>query len=170
MKKLRLLLWSDCDRNCKGCCNKNWNLKALPICRDFTDYKEILLTGGEPLLYPKQLKGIIKVIRNLTTAKIYLYTALILKERRCNLYEVLNLLDGITLTLHNSDDVRHFKWLLYSIKMYPNDFKNKSLKLNVFKEVGLKYDELDLSMWDVTKDIEWIKNCPLPKDEIFMRL
>lgn len=25
MKKARLLFTNECNRNCKGCCNKNWN-------------------------------------------------------------------------------------------------------------------------------------------------
>ncbi len=31
-------------------------------------------------------------------------------------------------------------------------------------------DEIDLSNWIVKADIEWIKNCPLPENEVFMRM
>jgi hypothetical protein len=43
----------------------------------------------------------------------------------------------------------------------------KSLRLNVFKGVSLA--ELNLSCWKVKPNIKWIKNCPLPEDEVFMR-
>lgn len=49
MKKLRLLLHEECNRNCKGCCNKDWDLNALEIEDDFTDYDEILITGGRAI-------------------------------------------------------------------------------------------------------------------------
>jgi len=31
MKKLRLLLFPDCNRNCAGCCNNDWDLDLLPM-------------------------------------------------------------------------------------------------------------------------------------------
>lgn len=74
-KKLRLLLFEKCNRNCKGCCNKQWDLSKLPIENDFTGYKLIILTGGEPLLEPDLVKNVIRMIRNKTDAKIILYTA-----------------------------------------------------------------------------------------------
>ena len=49
--KLRLLLLDDCNRNCPGCCNRDWDLQALPLCQDYTPYRLIMLTGGEPMLY-----------------------------------------------------------------------------------------------------------------------
>ena len=47
-KTLRLLLFEDCNRNCKKCCNKQWDLKLLPEVGSFKDWDEIILTGGEP--------------------------------------------------------------------------------------------------------------------------
>ena len=34
-EKLRLLLFEECDRDCPGCCNRDWDLRSLPVCRDF---------------------------------------------------------------------------------------------------------------------------------------
>ncbi|MBU1087771.1 MAG: hypothetical protein KKD05_09695, partial [Candidatus Omnitrophica bacterium] len=53
MKKLRLLLFTECNRNCNGCCNNDWDLKSLLNEHLFKEYSEILLTGGEPMLHPE---------------------------------------------------------------------------------------------------------------------
>ena len=42
------------------------------------------------------------------------------------------------------------------------------MRLNIFHNVDIA--KIDLVKWIVKKDITWIKNCPLPKDEVFMRL
>lgn len=164
MKKLRLLFTQDCNRNCPGCCNKQWDLDKLKNVSHY-NYDEILLTGGEPLLYTQELKGVIKAIKSVSKAKVYLYTAVSHKE---SIYDVLPLLDGITLTLHDKNDFHGLKWLLYIINKNPEDFKNKSLHLNVFK--GIDLSDLDLYGWKVKDNVEWIDNCPLPEDEEFLRI
>ena len=40
-KKLRLLLFTNCNRGCEGCCNLDWDLASLPIVDDFSQYDEI---------------------------------------------------------------------------------------------------------------------------------
>lgn len=161
--KLRLLLTEKCNRRCRGCCNKNYDLKALPICNNFAEYEEIMLTGGEPMLNPPLIALAIHKIRKQSSAPIYLYTA------DCSditiLLNILGIIDGITLTLHTPKDVKPFK--IYNALVSEGSALSKSLRLNVFKGVSLK--GIDLSKWKVKKDKVWIKNCPIPKDEIFMR-
>lgn len=166
--KLRLLLFEECNRNCEGCCNKDWNLKNLPGVGLFTGYKEIILTGGEPMLRPQLIKSMVRLIRFDTNAPIYVYTAKV--DDLHDALSVLNKLDGMTVTLHEQSDVKPF--LLFNdavldLNNQYGEFWNKSLRLNVFK--GIKFGA-DLSLWDVKKEVEWIKNCPLPEDEVFMRL
>lgn len=174
MKKLRLLFTQDCNRNCKGCCNKEWNLNNLPSVDSF-DYNEILITGGEPLLYPERLIGYIKAIRAISTAKIYVYTAMTVVEKTFKpFYDILKYVDGITLTLHNQKDSNNFNHVLYSMQFdewTQSHIQDKSLRLNVFKGVTVStiFDNA-LSMWKIKYDMEWIKNCPLPKDEEFKRI
>lgn len=55
--------------------------------------------------------------------------------------------------------------------MRHNDsFNGKSMRLNLFSNIkeALPKD-IDLSMWHI-KDIEWIKDCPVPKGEDFRRV
>ena len=171
MKKLRLLFTETCNRKCPGCCNKDWELDKLEKVSHF-DYDEILITGGEPLLFPKQLVGYVNAIRTVSKAKIYVYTALTVLNRTFKpLYDVIKSVDGITLTLHDQKDVDNLSHVLYSInndKKTYEAFKGKSLRLNIFK--GIDTGMMNLTGWEVKRDMVWIENCPLPKDEEFRRV
>lgn len=167
MKKLRLLLFDECHRSCVGCCNKDWDLELLPICYDYTPYDEILLTGGEPLLYPIIVEELVRYLRKVSpNAKIYLYTAYI--ENTDMVMNIINIIDGICITLHEQKDVEPFKILVED--MSSSSFFGKSLRLNVFRGVHMGGDDINTAGWKVKDNIEWIKDCPLPEDEVFMRL
>jgi len=162
MKKLRLLITEDCNRSCKGCCNKDWDLKSLPINKGYKGYKEIMLTGGEPMLYPNLIIKICKEIREQTDCPIYLYTAKV--EVLYDILEVMFNLSGICLTLHEQKDVKPF---IYFSNMLNQLGAKGSFRLNIFK--GINTYNVDLSAWKVRKDMVWMKNCPIPKDEVFKR-
>jgi organic radical activating enzyme len=169
MKKLRLLLFKECDRSCPGCCNKQWDLNELPIEDDFTKYSKILLTGGEPLLRPFVVKSVILDIRKQTNVPIILYTAKSDDIKRFT--NILDIVDGITLTLHEQYDVDNFLKLNADISSYYNrhKYKNKMLRLNVFHNVNVP-DLFDFDMWKIKNNIVWIDDCPLPTNEVFKRL
>ena len=159
--RLRLLVTEKCNRRCEGCCNKDWNLSALEKCKIFKGYDQIILTGGEPLLKPFNTLAIINRIKEQTNVPIIVYTAKAGKD----LDILLNFIDGVTLTLHDQPDVRVFYQFLERIE---NRYQDKSLRLNIFK--GIEYDEnLIPPYWKIQSDMVWIKNCPLPDGEVFMR-
>ena len=160
--KLRLLLTKVCNRRCRGCCNKDWNLDALPVCTNYSAFNEFLLTGGEPLLYPQLVKKVVADIRRQSSFPIYMYTAM--SSNRNLFFDILNVLDGITLTLHGRKDLEPFKRINEGIRSW----LGKKLRLNVFK--GIPLTGLDLSCWKVKPNMYWVKNAPLPDDEVFMRL
>lgn len=156
-KKLRLLLFEECNRNCAGCCNHDWDLKSLPVCTDYRPYDLIMLTGGEPMLHPDIVREAIERIRQQTAVPIYLYTAMVE-----GLDDLLPMLDGVTLTLHSPKDVAPF----YHFDMTAKNVHGKKLRLNIFEEVG----SLSCHTWWKVKDrITWIKDCPLPEGEVLMR-
>ncbi len=161
--KLRVLLFKECNRRCKGCCNKDWDLDALPQCESFKGYDTIMLTGGEPLLQPELIKKVATEIRAVTDTPIYVYTA------KCDdsaaMIDVLKHVDGITLTLHTRKDAPIFREFNAALK--ESGLLGKSLRLNVFR--GISIGDTDLAGWRVKTDIRWIKDCPLPTDEVFMR-
>ena len=168
--KYRIFLWSDCDRSCHGCCNKDWDLTSLAVfdLNDFNHCDEVMLTGGEPLLDANSLQKVLAVAKKIKDKKdvpVYVYTA-------TSSYTLLaalvmsGLIDGITLTLHDQRDAEN----LFIINPYnADDFvrSGKTLRLNVFK--GIKLPDYLSSHWVVKDNIEWIKNCPLPKDEVFVK-
>ena len=170
LKSLRLLLFSECNRNCNGCCNKDWDLDGLPVANSFYGYDEILLTGGEPMLHPDFVIETIERIRKQSEAKIYVYTAKI--DEIASIYDVIYWSNGITVTLHDTNDVKHFiKLNNFLLEMWIGGFiskHEKNLRLNVFE--GIDISNEDLSLWIVKSNIVWLKNCPLPENEVFMRL
>ena len=174
--KLRLLVNTDCDRSCAGCCNKLWNLKTLPKVTHF-DYDEIILTGGEPLLHPDELIGIIRVIRITANGKIFLYTA---TNDLMSFFRVLPLIDGVVLTLHDNDDVNSAYHIARLVHERIQDYRHVSLRMNIFQEVNIEetlsekyandFNSFLKSDWIVKDNIVWIEDCPLPDGEEFKRL
>jgi organic radical activating enzyme len=163
--KLRLLLFKKCLRNCSRCCNKDWDLDSLLVVKSFKGYSEVLLTGGEPMLDPDLIIETIKRIKTETNAKIYLYTAKV--DDISKSIEILKMIDGFCVTLHDRSDIVPF--VVFNENIIMNNLQyNKSLPLNIF--AGINEVFFDTEFWKVKSDMVWIKNCPLPDDEIFMRL
>ena len=158
--KLRLLLFKECNRNCLGCCNNDWDLDNLSICNSYLEYSEILLTGGEPMLHPDIIVEAITEIRKQTKAPIILYTAK--TDNQKELLYILSIIDGVTITLHDQSDVLPFLSFAKQVS-----HKNKSLRVNIFKGVCITNIP---DGWVVKDNIVWIKNCPLPVGEVLQRL
>lgn len=167
-KKLRLFLWPDCTRNCPGCCNNDWDIDGLPVITDFADYDEIMLTGGEPMLYPARLRRAIADIRKQHIGNIWIYTA----HPSFSLLTFLlapGMADGATVTLHHQSDVymlAEFMWMMARFGRGVVE-SARSMRLNVF--AGIDVTGLDTSGWLVKDGMEWIKDCPLPDGEVFGR-
>jgi len=161
--KLRLILFTECDRNCEGCCNQDWDIPNLPDAgiNELEQYEEIMLTGGEPMLAPLLVHQVINNIREVSKAKVYVYTA-----KMVPIFELAAVLmhsDGITITLHEQEDVYSFLEFARYIDINALKIKNKSLRLNIFKGILLP-SNID-NQWVIKQDIEWLKNCPLPEGE-----
>jgi hypothetical protein len=165
VKQLRLLVWPNCDRNCPGCCNNDWDLDALPELQvsSLPRYNPIMLTGGEPMLFPVALHRIIRVVRKACRSDIYVYTAK-LDDAEAAL-RVLAAVDGMTVTLHTQADVPAFKRFANRVANYGLD-EERRLRLHVFRGVVAPV----YSHWSGRLDMVWQRNCPLPKDEVFMKL
>jgi hypothetical protein len=165
LEKLRLLLFNDCHRKCPGCCNNDWDLDALPECQSFDGYEAILLTGGEPMLKPRLIERVVCDIRlQNPSAKIYVYTSHV--SNYSEAIGVLAMVDGICLTLHKQVDVEIWQRFDKFRRQFPQG--PKSLRLNIFK--GVKTDGIDFKDWKVKDNMTWIRDCPLPNGEVFMRL
>lgn len=111
------------------------------------------------MLFTHELKALLIRIREAKPSiKLYLYTALPYPYKEFN--QILDLLDGCSITLHGWDDVRLFSAMGYG----QNEYVNKSMRLNVFPKVIVECHK----SWDVRPKV-WLKECPLPEDA-FVRL
>lgn len=158
------------------CCNNQFDFNKLQRVRDF-DYDEVMITGGEPLLFPKKVAELAKSIKVCNsiiypeekTPKIYVYTSI---ASYIALRQILLVVDGIVLTPHSKEDVTRFLTLNKTLKMFlrVNPNLRVSFRLNLFKNIKeMLPKDVDLSLWKV-KDIEWVKDCPVPEGEDFRRL
>jgi organic radical activating enzyme len=143
--------------------NQHFQLNDLPHETEFVNYDEVMLTGGEPLLFPELVIETAKKIRFQSKAKIYLYTAKL--DNWMAILSILYFVDGLTVTPHTAKDLEDFV-KLNSI-MFGMKFE-KSLKLNLFSDYNFNL-KCNLSLWYV-KNKKWLKKIHLPKDEVFRRI
>ena len=166
-KTLRLLMTRECDRSCAGCCNKQWDLDYVPVCTSYKGYENIIVTGGEPFLYPYNLLLLLgQIHRQNKKANRIVYTANSLGV--INNPAVVERLHGLTLTLHEQSDVDGFIDLDAS-RTFVQLSRGMSLRLNVFEGIQVPYEDL-VCYWNVKDEIQWLENCPLPEDEVFMKV
>ncbi len=123
------------------------------------------------MLDPALILNTVRDIRAQSHARIYLYTAMLTNTP--DVLAILDIVDGLTVTLHEQQDLQDFKilnaWLAATnVNQESLLLSHKSLRLNVFR--GIDLGRVDLSRWRVKTDIVWIKDCPLPQDEVFKRL
>ena len=168
--KLRLLITPDCNRNCKMCCNKNFDLLQLPPI-SLTEYKlydEISLTGGEPMLYPWSVLDTLMNIREYSgyQGKINLYTAM---PDAPELKNVLKLIDGLTVSVHDPKALADLAEFNDSLVL--GDVRGKTLRCKLAPQVHqyAKVASYRFPAWDV-ETFNWIVDCPLPEGEEFKRL
>jgi organic radical activating enzyme len=160
VSKVRLLITRKCFKNCSGCCMKDWKetIKSVTLSA-LSNYREVYITGGEPMLFPIQLALLIRSLK-VQAHKVYLYTALPYPKHI--FIPIMDMLDGASITLHDVNDFR-----MFNLSPYHNMFKDKSMRLNDFNlsEYSIKCAD----NWDVRKKI-WLKDCPLPDGEDFVQL
>ena len=166
----RVIVTLACDRSCPGYCNTNGLDGILEVnLEQLKEYEEVVLTGGEPLLMgDKFLVQLIKKLRKQNrNQSIYLYTAnLALDEHE----KVLDLLDGITVTLHaeaTDNDIRSLKYMSENLYGEPLD-----MRLFIDERVYDRYDlsNIRMSTWDVVRKLKWLDRCELADNEDLLML
>lgn len=118
---MHLLITDKCDRDCKDCCNKQYDVKSIPIAtqEEFESVETICLTGGEPFKYAEPyavtmwLKSKYPNIKN-----VYVYTnaAPLLEWLEKNNpngfgYIGFSTLDGLSVSIKTVDDLNAFQVL-----------------------------------------------------------
>lgn len=172
MKKLRLLVTSTCNRKCAGCCNKEWDLQSLPISNlsELSEFDELIITGGEPLLFPEETVGLAASVKKLYPhIKIYLYTAHVTAFwetfMRFKTEKNLEFFDGFHITIHEDASEIEID-TLRQLQLFHYIFKEKSMRLQIFPDVNHRIT-IYPRFWKRITFNPWIENCPLPQNEVF---
>lgn len=165
---LRLITTYKCNRNCKGCCNKQLRFRKdnIPVVGDMSKYNTVIITGGEPMLFPFEVSSLCRAIKSLYNPQIILYTAFILPVLEFE-YFFDRLLDGLTLTLHTQADAT----ILTDVEdalAYRFAGRQITRRLNIFKGVNL--DIKNPQLWTIKDNMEWIPDCPVPENEDLKKL
>jgi organic radical activating enzyme len=158
---LRLILWLDCNMTCYYCCNENEKYSSQFIEKklkdvDFSKYKNVCITGGEPFLYPQTVFNVLTVIPKdkniyIYTNGILLYYNIIKKLRKYNI-------KGINLGIH-----QHFQ--LTQIPAYLDKAFAKRVRYHIEDK---KVDEMKAKYNRLNDDNvrAWHKNnCDMPNED-----
>lgn len=166
MRKARVLITLKCHRQCPYCCNNYADIKAqmrrIKNLDSVCNYDEVMITGGEPMQYPKKVMGVIHQLRKQNpNAPMYLYTA----YYSVFIYPITRLVDGIHYTLHansTSYDLIGFRNFQHLIGKYPE----KSFRLYIHPEVKHKITIIP-NLWKRVEVKPWMPEgeCPLPEGE-----
>lgn len=171
MEKLRLLVTTKCPNKCPMCCNNSWDFSKLPVVEHF-NYKEIMITGGEPLLFPENWQIWLKVSKpfknwpmaikeNYFYIRHWLICSPIISDTSMELFTLHILLMMF---------IVYWRPIIFLLDYKDELMESKSLRLNLFPDIKKHIpDNTDLSLWKV-KDMKWIKDCPVPADEEFKRV
>jgi len=165
MKSCRLIFTEICNRNCLGCCNKQFDMSEFESWKwkDVSQFNQVMVTGGEPMLFPHEVLAFGRRYRELDQypgTQLILYTAFVKDLPMVN--QILNLYNGMTLTLHDQGDVAGFERL--NSRLLHNGPYNLSLRLNVFK--GVRLTDRPYPLWQIKSDIVWLDSCPIPENEV----
>lgn len=111
-KKIHLMVTSLCYRNCKYCCNKQYDLNDIPYVTDeeLKEAEVLYITGGEPFLFSNPCE----IARNYKTKypnikKIFVYT----NARELEIYLSncgdIYAIDGVTVSIKHCGDKNAFE-------------------------------------------------------------
>ncbi len=176
--KARILITEKCNRDCSGCCNTYSKImgeaRYIDRLTDLpTALKEIMITGGEPMLFPDKTEKIIRELRErYSSSKIYLYSALYRKK----LEDIIPLIDGLHYTLHEGATEKDLK-LLYGLqellKINGKDWGEKSFRLYIDNKINLSitiipnlWRQVNMSKWLTEEELLFKQPGGLPKGEL----
>jgi hypothetical protein len=147
-------------------------LDKLPVFNPTSDdtsmYTEILITGGEPLLYPEKLHMLWwEIYKRNDKAQIYVYTAWT-KNWSPQQLKLLRAVDGFTITIHDQEAADEFVETEEYLSLESGDYTFLSMRLNIFE--GCTLSSSIPEEYKIKDNMKWIENCPLPQDEVFMRI
>lgn len=175
--KVRLITTLTCTNTCSKCCNNYLDIDKIMTFEEWIENNsyqannidELILTGGDPVLYPKNIKLLIKDDSFYFTDLI-IYSSVFDYKYWKTIFDmdIMEPFDGITLSIHNYAEMLNFQ-VLHSWFKKNNIYKqNIDFRLNIFEDVKFK-SGFDFYNWRV-KIVSWQDDCPVPEGEILLRL
>lgn len=161
---IHLMVTTLCGRECKYCCNKQYNMNDIACVSDeeLRAAHTLCLTGGEPFLFtdPCAIAEYYKK-KYSNIEKVYIYTNALELVKWLN-YNDLYSIDGLNISIKNKMDARAFDFFL---KNNPSIVSLSSNRLYVF---GNLYPIEPLEGFEVFTR-EWQPNFEPATDSIFRR-
>lgn len=111
-KVIHLLITTKCNRDCKYCCNKQYNIDEIPVVtrEELLKAETLCLTGGEPFSFtkPNQLARTYKT-KYPNIQKVFVYTSA--KELAEYIEESgeLSYINGLTISIKDKADLEAFE-------------------------------------------------------------
>lgn len=167
-KVIHLMVTPLCNRNCKYCCNKQYNINDIPYITDeeLREAEVLCLTGGEPFLFTNPCWIARYYKRKYSNIKrVYVYTNA--KELYYWLadYNFIRNVDGLNVSIKNKDDLYFFKEL---VRNYQNQIcVDDCMSNRVYIFDSLIPDDLGIFEPIIR---EWQEDFKPAPDSIFRRL
>lgn len=111
---MHLITTNECVRNCEHCCNRQYDLDTqVPIAtrKELFTVEEVLLTGGEPVLFSKvnEIAEELKMLyRNIKRVYVYANATELAYMRRVR-HEPISRIDGFSISIKNDKDKTAFE-------------------------------------------------------------
>lgn len=164
---IHLMVTDLCARDCPYCCNKQYDLKDIPVVteEELRECHTVCLTGGEPILFadPNTISAFLK--RGYENIKrVYLYANAFELFLRLGKRYPTQFIDGFSVSIKSDKDLNAFRFLQ---KHYGFVFNGKSNRVYVFDSL-LAENEVG-SLFQFVKR-EWQEDFIPADDSIFRKL
>ena len=174
---IHLYIISECGKKCPMCCNKLYDIEALPVVTvaELKSADTVCLTGGDPFLYNELYKFIDMLREQYPDIKnLYAYTSgYALYSYFDRNWILFGELDGVSIAPKDVND-----WISLRNTLKNEVFNNilsskKSNRLMIFDNQKANFEKFlkdtDLSMFTILGRT-WDKEFNTPENEIFRRL
>lgn len=155
---------SFCNNSCPYCIDKrttyrsknkfpDWKAMAETVLENKDRINDILILGGEPLLFPKELLAFVENVKSNSSLKIFITTSLpqcTTGREQKRFEKILSIIDGLNISAHHYDDKKASK-IRNTIFDYPRSeiysklpYKNKiRICLNLVKGILDTREEIE---------------------------
>lgn len=156
---IRLILFTECNLSCHYCCNEQEQFNSQFVTKsfneiDFSKYKNVCITGGEPFLNRDLLYAVLDCIPK--SKNIFLYTNGLLID----MYDVRHLqkynIKSVNIGLHYSSQLAE---IIYLDSLLPVRYSIQLEKMGVFYSMHYpRLNEKNTKAWK-------LNDCNMPNED-----